>query len=210
MTLNFKVAGKELKPDALKHEVLKRVHKFSIGKDFDSTETADTELLDVKYKTDFYTNIPPTLSTKETPTETKQHSTEDIFISSKQSSPAFSSYYRSPFSPTFSPLSASSINKEYASSNNQKANPFEVKKWDEIRKNLNKINKKTGSNVLNKILNDVLVSKSIDYENLAKGRTIDDTKAVLNYMILALHQIKSKQQPNFDSMKFLDQVTLNI
>ena len=54
------------------------------------------------------------------------------------------------------------------------------------------------------------MSKSIDYENLAKGRTIDDTKAVLNYMILALHQIKSKQQPNFDSMKFLDQVTLNI
>ncbi len=72
--------------------------------------------------------------------------------------------------------------------------------------NLNNINKKTGSDMLNKILNDILVDKYIDYEKLAKGRSIEDTKAVINYMILALHQIKFKEQPNFNSMKYLDEV----
>ena len=161
--------------------MIAKLHKFSIGKSFDSTELDNTHLVKLNNNKTIYMNVPATLSTRKISTQSKLKSKNRPDKTSADLNTFFSSISLSKKNSSMPKSGFSSIN-------------------------LNSINKKTGSEALNKILNDILVDKDVNYEKLSKGRSIDDTKAVLNYMILALHQIKSKGQPNFNSMKYLDQV----
>ena len=162
----------------LHHKVISKLHKFSVGKTFDSTELDTANLLKVTNNKSVYENVPATLSTRGISTFSKyKHVNTD---------------------------SSSELNRFFSSISLSKQIPAASSSI-----NLNRINIKTGGDILNKILNDILVEKAIDYASLAKGRSVEDTKAVLNYMILALHQIKSKEQENFNSMKYLDQVRRN-
>jgi hypothetical protein len=84
------------------------------------------------------------------------------------------------------------------------------KKLKELRKNLKLISEKSGSShALNQILDDVFTIQKIDYAALSKGRSMSDTRAVLNYMIRALHNIKLREHKNFDTLKFLDDIVLD-
>ena len=165
-----------LTPTEPKHDIVKRVHKFSIGKDFFSSETEDT----------------PT--------------TSDYQVTIKN--PSIKTSTSKPYS-----LFSSTTNVQFRPTrkNNYKSKPnplFVDKKLDEIKKKLYLLNKDSSTNDLNTVLEDVLSSRQINYTNLLKGRTVEDTKAILSYMIIALHQINSKSQKNFDSIRFLDQVIL--
>jgi len=164
------------------HKVISKLHKFSVGKIFDSTELDNTHLIKLNGNKTIYSNVPATLSTRKISAYSKQFKLRSKTNKTSSDLNAF-----------FSSVSMSKKNAAMTKSSLQTID-------------LNNINKKTGSEMLNKILNDILVDKSIDYEKLSKGRSIEDTKAVLNYMILALHQIKFKEQPNFNSMKYLDEV----
>ena len=167
----------------LHHKVISKLHKFSIGKTFDSTELDNQNLIKLTNQT-MYLNVPATLSTRSISTFSK---------------------FKTDKKPTdmLHHTSSSELNRFFSSISLSKQLPKNV---NASNINLNRINKKTGGDVLNKILNDILVEKSINYDKLTKGRSVDDTKAVLNFMILALHQIKSKEQENFNSMRYLDQV----
>ena len=164
------------------HKVISKLHKFSVGKIFDSTELDNTHLIKLNENKTIYMNVPATLSTRTITAYSKQFKLRSKANKSSSDLNAF-----------FSSISLAKKNTAMTKSS--------LKSID-----INNINKKTGSDMLNKILNDILVDKYIDYGKLSKGRSIEDTKAVLNYMILALHQIKFKEQPNFNSMKYLDQV----
>jgi hypothetical protein len=164
------------------HKVISKLHKFSIGKVFDSTELDNTHLAKLNENKTIYMNVPATLSTRTISAYSKLFK-----LRSKTN------------------MTSSDLNAFFSSISLAKKNTA-MSKSSFPTINLNNINKKTGSDMLNKILNDILVDKYIDYEKLSKGRSIEDTKAVINYMILALHQIKFKEQPNFNSMKYLDEV----
>jgi hypothetical protein len=109
--------------------------------------------------------------------------------------------------------STTNIQLKPSRKNNYKSKPnplFVDKKLDDIKKKLYSLNKNSSTIDLNTVLEDVLSSRQINYTNLLKGRTIEDTKVILSYMIIALHQINSKTQKNFDSIRFLDQVIIKI
>lgn len=64
--------------------------------------------------------------------------------------------------------------------------------------------------VLNIIFDDILATRGVDYSNLTKGRSIEDTRSVLNYALLALYQINIRnERDRFNSTRFLDQVIID-
>lgn len=156
-----------------RHQVIKNVHKFSIGKDFNSLEQFDeNKLKNLTYDVSIYSNIPPSLSTKiiktENITNTTTASTTTLFPTSTDK--------------------IESIKEEFASLK-QKSKHLEA---------------------LNEVLNDVLTVSSINFTKITKGRSIEDTKAILNYMLTSWYHIKAKESDNrFDSVNFLDQVLVD-
>jgi hypothetical protein len=62
-------------------------------------------------------------------------------------------------------------------------------------------------NVLNIIFDDILSTNLIDYSSLTKGRSIEDTRAILNIMLLASYKIEGRKQ--FDKKKFLDEIIVH-
>ncbi len=159
----------------MKHDFVKRVHKFSIGKDFSSSESDDGLTTN-----DYVSMNKPTMQTSTTRPVTIISTTN-----MQQPRPTRKNNFKS------------------------KPNPLFVdKRLDEIKKKLYSLNKDNSTNDLSTVLEDLLSSRQINYTNLLKGRTMEDTKAILSYMIIALHQINSLTQNNFDSIRFLDQVII--
>lgn len=196
------------------------MHKFSIGKDFNSLEIDEDELLNITNMT-IYSNVPPTLSTKAIRTSKKmnekltQTSTTRPLNFITNFLPDTSMHTYLPFELTTStdeeiPTKEQEIPSQYFSTKQQtNANPLVDEKWNKIRRKIKLVNKNSGINLLNDIINDILVAKDINYTNLTKGRSVEDTRLILNYMLLALHQIKAKDQESFSSVNFLDRVILD-
>lgn len=206
-------------------EAIKRVHKFSIGKDFNSNEIDEESLVSLRLNQTIYSNMPPTLSTK----TVKPFSTSSSTKSTRSSS--FQSFFLSN-GEKMSTLSSSNKNLNRYHNNNNKEDevlyfkPFSKKyeyvetsyqtklrppttsssKLEKIRKKLGSIDKKYNIQTINKVLNDLWSVKPLNFSKLAKGRSVEDTRAVLNNMIMALHRIQLKNQPNLNSTKFFDQV----
>ena len=214
-----------------KHAIIRRVHKFSIGKDFTSNEIDEEDLSEqLKFNQSIYSNMPPTLSTRSLKSLPKKSTTQarEVQSTSKNSliedSFKFSSLTHASF-PNF--LETSTTRYHVRPVNNKKTttrsattstrastisptivhfnnNNFKIEK---IKKNLSTISKKTNVQTINKVLNDLWTIKPLNYSTLTKGRSVEDTRTVLNNMILALHQIKLKEQPNLNSSRFFDQVS---
>jgi hypothetical protein len=62
-------------------------------------------------------------------------------------------------------------------------------------------------NILNIIFDDILSTKLVDYTNLTKGRSVQDTRAILNYMLVAAYKIESRKQ--FDATRFFDKIIMH-
>lgn len=184
ITLSFKVDGIGLGNGSIRHQIIKRVHKFSIGRDFNSAEI-DKDVLYKYSNSSLYSNVPATLSTK-----------------AIQTTRTNSSFKNNPFV-TSAKFTTTTRNNPIVI-NNQSEN----RKLTEIKRRIKKLNLKSGSSnvLINQILNDVLSAKQIDYSKITKGRTIEDTRDVLNSMLLGLHQIRAREQDSFDSLRFFDQV----
>jgi hypothetical protein len=78
-----------------------------------------------------------------------------------------------------------------------------VKKLERAKTKFNSIHKKKDRKGVAQLVDDVL--STTDVGKLNKGRKTDETKAVLNYMMSALYNIKQKKS-DFDSNKFFDEV----
>jgi hypothetical protein len=61
--------------------------------------------------------------------------------------------------------------------------------------------------VLNIIFDDILSTNLIDYTKLTKGRSVEDTRTILNYMLLASYNIEGRKQ--FDKKKFFDEIIVH-
>ncbi len=79
-----------------------------------------------------------------------------------------------------------------------------VKKLERAKTRFNSIHKKKDKKGVAQLVDDVL--STTDVGKLNKGRKTDETKAVLNYMMSALYNIKQKNS-DFDSNKFFDEVS---
>jgi hypothetical protein len=188
--------AKNYAPKESKHEIIKRVHKFSIGKDFITSESDEnnTTIIDSSYSS---------LKTS----SSSVHSTPSTKITSSTNSSNTKTVTRTfVYDPSLSFTTPETLTKTTAFIN-FKLNPLHVEKQsNDIKKKLLSIDKNTDPNYFNDILNEALSTRHINYAHLLKGRSIEDTKAILNYMIIALYQINSKDRSDFDSTRFLDQV----
>jgi hypothetical protein len=81
-----------------------------------------------------------------------------------------------------------------------------INKWTEIQTELRRINNQTNFQEVNQLLNKIWNVMKLNYSRMSKGRSEEDTKAVLNIMLMALYQIKSRDEANFNSINFFDQV----
>lgn len=160
-------------------KLTKRVQKFSIGRDFNSLELSENDMLQI-INNSVYTNFPALLSTK---------SIKDL----KNNLKNIKTKFYSSISPTNLPRNST------------------LDKLEKLKKKLTLVKEKARmSSIINEVFDDVLSTKSIDFSKIAKGRSIEDTKKVLNYMLTSLYQIEAEKESNhFDSMKFFDQVYLN-
>lgn len=166
-----------------RNKALSAVHKFSIGKDFNSVEELDQKKIMNVSDNSIYSNFPPTISTRAIP------------ISNKISS------FLNQTTEMFTSTNSLNLTLLYS----------EISFSEKIKKKLASIEGKTDStSILNEVINDVLSAKQINYTNITKGRSIEDTKLVLNYMLTSLYEIRAREQAKqFDSIKFFDQVFLD-
>lgn len=127
-----------------------------------------------------YTNFPALLSTK---------SIKDL----KKNIKNIKTKFYSSLSPTSSPRNST------------------LDRLEKLKKKLILVKEKARmSSIINEVFDDVLSTKSLDFSKIAKGRSIEDTKKVLNYMLTSLYQIEAKKESNnFNSMKFFDQIFVN-
>ena len=81
------------------------------------------------------------------------------------------------------------------------------KNMEKIRFRLKNMSEEKKFNQLDQVLNDVWATRDVDYSRLMKGRSEEETRTVLNYMILALYQKNIQEKYQFDTNKYFDQVT---
>jgi len=82
--------------------------------------------------------------------------------------------------------------------------------WNKVKLKLKSMTKEKTAEIFTQVLNDAWSVKEINYTSLRKGRSEADTKAVLNYMIMALYRMKlDEQSDDFDSIRFFDQIIYN-
>lgn len=166
-------------------KLIKRVHKFSIGKDFSSLEMSENDMIKI-INNSVYSNFPALLSTK---------SITDLKKNLKN--------LKTKFYNSVSPITTTTTTTKAVNATEGRL--------EKLKKKLTLVKEKARmASIINEVFDDVLSTRTINFSKLAKGRSIEDTKTVLNYMLTSLYQIKANQESHeFDSMKFFDQVYLH-